>query len=316
MTDTLDIRIKPFTIRHRRLLSDWNLEGLPERAKQRLWSTLEAFNESFEDYHPDNPGYTWHASDLTRCRALYARLLGIPEDSDEDNLHYQVINGQTKTCFDILECFCAWLDAAGDRMPKVQRAINDTFDDYHLPWRMAEGRIFQVDDAYLEDEILADVTPLLGLAEFHGAHDEFMRARDYLTDGNARDAIGYANASVESALKTVLGGCAKTGKELVQEYANKDLMNLPLPKAQEVQKALTAVTTLRNALAWHGQGPSVLPIPHEYGVLAVGLAAVINTFVTRQHLARQNKEPPKKLPAKSAVPAVAEPEWDDSDIPF
>lgn len=318
MDDTLSIKLRPFSIRHRRLLNDQTLEDLPSPVRHRLWTTLNAVDESFDVYHADNPRYRDSWSHLRRTQTLFDRLRGIPEDDIDDTLQYRVLGGTTADCFDVLECFCAWLSAASNRMPIAQQAINETLNDFHLPWRMSEGLVFKVDHDYLEDEILSEVAPLLGLAEFHGAHDEFIKARDYLTDDNARDAIGYANASFESALKTALGGCPKTGKELVQEYANKGLLvGLPLNKGQEVQKALTGLTTLRNALAGHGQGEKVLDVPRDYGVLAVGLAAVLNAFVTRQHLAREGVSITKPTPAPKLAKLPEVPAWDpDDDIPF
>lgn len=320
MANTLNIKLRPFSIRHRRLLNDRSLEDLPAQVRHRLWSTLCTVSETFDFHHDDNPGYRDSSSDLREAQALYGRLLGVPDDSFLDDLENRVICGATQDCFDVLECFCAWLDSAGNRMPIAQRAINETLTDFHLPWRMSEGLVFQVDHDYLEDEILAEVAPLLGLAEFHGAHDEFIKARDYLTDGNARDAISYANASLESALKTALGGCPKIGKELVYEYAEKGLMTgLPMDKAKEVQHSLRALLTLRNSLAAHGQGEKVLDVPRDYAVLAVGLAAVLNAFVTRQHLAREGVSVPKQLPKTAPAPAPTKlnevPAWDD-DIPF
>jgi len=39
--------------------------------------------------------------------------------------------------------------------------------------------------------------------------------------------------------------------------------------------------TLRNELGGHGQGAAVMDVPADYGALAEGLAAVINTFISR-----------------------------------
>jgi hypothetical protein len=52
-------------------------------------------------------------------------------------------------------------------------------------------------------------------------------------------------------------------------------------------------------------------------VLAVGLAAVINSFVTRQHLARKEQgEPRRKLVSETKPSAPQQQPWDLDEIPF
>jgi hypothetical protein len=312
--NTLDINFKPFSQRHRRLFSDWPLEGPPERARQRLWTSLKALSEPFEILTESN--WVHHSHDIEQAEGLYVRLVGLPQDSLDADFGNMLLQGETQDCFDALECFCAWLNHSSDRLPRAQRVINETLRDFSLPWRMAEGIVFQVDNAFLEDEVFAEVTPLLGLAEFEGAKEEFAKARDYLTEGNSRDAIFYAHASVESVYKAALGGSSKVGSELAQAYANAGyLRGLPKEIGQAVQKALMPTSTLRNHLGGHGQGEKVLDVPHEYGELAVGLAAVINTFISRQHLIRMEERTPKK-PLPQQIKSTSEPDFDDSDIPF
>lgn len=54
------------------------------------------------------------------------------------------------------------------------------------------------------------MSPILALANFQGAKDEFQRARNALLDGNARDAIFYAGASVEIVFKAALPSGSST----------------------------------------------------------------------------------------------------------
>ena len=319
MTDQLDIVLTPFSLRHRRLLNDRAFEDLPLILRNRLWSTVRELSEPYYFSLPDNPSWVNNSSDLEQAELLYDRLLGRMDDDGENSLGALIVRGRTEECLDVLECFCAWVDGAGNRLPRAQKAFNRAFQDFNQPWRMSEGQFFQVDNDYLEDEILAQASPLLALAEFKGAHDEFMRARDHLTEGNTRDAIGYAHASVESTFKAAIGSAGKKyGNDLTQTYANADLLTgLPKGKAQAIQKALSPTATLRNELSGHGQGEDILDIPHEYGVLAVGLAAVINAFVTRQHLSRiELATPPRPSPTEARIDAPKTQNWDLDDIPF
>jgi hypothetical protein len=315
MDESLDINFKPFSLRHRRLYQDWPLERPPEQVRWRLWNSLKALSEGYDI--TTETGWVHHSTDIEQAEALYARLAGLPDDSQAADFGNMLILGETQACFDALECFCAWVHHISDRLPRTQRLINETLRDFGLPWRMSEGLIFQVDNDFLEDEVLAEVTPLLGLVEFEGAKEEFTKARDHLTEGNVRDAIFYAHASVESTYKAALGGSSKVGIELAQAYANAGLLRgLPKEIGQSVQKALMPTAILRNQLGGHGHGEKVLDVPHEYGELAAGLAAVINTFVSRQHLTRVEDRTPRGL-TSGQPKSLPEPDFfDDSDIPF
>lgn len=311
----LTIRIKPFTVRHKKLVQEGWLPEFPPTTRNRIWSSLSLFNEYF--VFDDDTGYQHNTSDLREAEALYTRVLGIDladtQRLQTSLLEHVVLHESAWSAFDVIECFCAWIDDS--RLLGVQRALNDTFRDFEFPWRLADGQIFMVDNVFMEDEVLAEASPLLALAEFDGAKTEFKHARNALLDGNARDAIVYAAASVESTYKAALGGSSKVGIELVQAYVNADLMNgLVKEKAQAIQKSLMPTALLGNALGRHGHGADVLEVPIEYAELAVGFAASINAFVSKQHLRRKDVAEPK--PAKPAKETSAPASFVDDDIPW
>jgi hypothetical protein len=312
----LTIRIKPFTVRHKRLVQEgWSPE-FKSPTRNRIWASLSHFNEYFS-YEDENSGYRHDTSDLIEVESLYTRVLGIDTSNTRSQstsiVELLVLRESAWSTFDVIECFCAWIDES--RLMQVQRALNDTFRDFEFPWRLADGQIFMVDNAFMEDEVLAEASPLLALAEFDGAKTEFKQARNALQDGNARDAIVYAAASVESTYKAALGGSSKVGIDLVQAYVNADLMNgLVKNKAQAIQKALMPTAVLGNELGRHGHGADVLEVPIEYAELAVSLAASINAFVSKQHLRRKDVVVPKKN-VKVAVEREPQVYFTD-DIPF
>ncbi|MDR3446673.1 hypothetical protein [Dyella sp.] len=324
MDRQLDVKLKPFSLRHRALVAEGRLPDLSPEVRHRLWRTLSLLNEPYGYSTPDNPGWIISSTDLEQIEPLYRRLLGVPlgsDDGGESFLEAKVLNGDVAAVLNVLECFCAWIER--ERLLDTQRVLNDTFRDYATPWRLSDGQAFLVDNDYLEDEVLAGVSPMLALANFQGASAEFQRARNALLDGNARDAIFYAGASVESVFKAALpsGGSSKVGVDLVQAYANADLLDgLPKPKAQAIQRALIPTAVLRNELAGHGHGAEVLHVPVEYAELAVNLAATINTFITRQHLRRfeASLPPETKTVAAADGPSggAATTRLDDDDIPF
>jgi hypothetical protein len=313
----LTLRFKPFTIRHRKLVDEgWSPE-FEQKARNRVWSTLTLFNEYFTT--SDDSGWRTNSTDLDETAALYTRLLGIDTSNTLESslslIERIVLHAAAWSTFDVIECFCAWIDE--ERLLKVQRALNDTFRDFEIPWRLAEGQLFLVDNTFMEDEVLAEASPLLALAEFDGAKHEFKQARNAIVDGNAREAIVYAAASVESTYKAALGNSSKVGIDLVQAYVNANLMDgLPKPRAQAIQKSLMPTALLRNELGAHGHGTDVLEVPMEYAELAVGLAATMNAFVAKQHLRRQEVAVPKrKTPSKPKVEYVPPPMTND-EIPF
>jgi len=311
----LTIRLKPFTIRHKRLVQEGWLPEFPAATRNRIWATLSLFNDFF--VIEDDSGYEHNTSDLNEVETLYTRLLGIDVSNKRSSgtslIERVVLRESAWSTFDVIECFCASIDDS--RLMDVQRALNDTFRDFEFPWRLADGQIFMVDNAFMEDEVLAEASPLLALAEFDGAKTEFKQARNALQDGNARDAIVYAAASVESTYKAALGGSPKVGIDLVQAYVNADLMTgLVKEKAQAIQKALMPTAVLGNALGRHGHGAEVLEVSIEYAELAVSLAASINAFVSKQHLRRKDLDKPR--PATPVVEAPAPVSFADDDIPF
>lgn len=309
----LSIRIRPFTIRHKRLVQEGWLPEFQSPTRNRIWATLSQFNEYF--VVESDTGYQSNTSYLDEAETLYMRVLGIDTSNKRAQgtsvLEHVVLHESAWSTFDIIECFCAWIDDS--RLMEVQRALNDTFRDFEFPWRLADGQIFMVDNAFMEDEVLAEVGPLLALAEFDGAKTEFKQARNSLQDGNARDAIVYAAASVESTYKAALGGSSKVGTELVQAYVNAGLMTgLVKSKAQAIQKSLMPTAVLGNELGRHGHGADVLEVPIEYAELAVSLAASINAFVSKQHLRRKDLAKPKPV-IETPSPVAS---TDDDDIPW
>ncbi|MBB5357350.1 hypothetical protein HDE76_000532 [Rhodanobacter sp. ANJX3] len=237
MQKQVHIRLKPFSLRHRRLVEKGSLPDLSAQARRRLWITLREIDEPFYYSPPDNPGWNEQSSDIQEVEHLYARLLGTPKPESAryvgEVIEEIIQTGKVESALDVLECFLAWLDA--ERRDEAQTAINDVFRDYTCRWRMSDGQGLIVDDDFMEDIVLADTPPILALASFSGAKDEFQRARNELTEGNIRDAIFYAGASVESAFKAALGNSPKTGIDLTQAYANANLLEgLPKSKAQSL----------------------------------------------------------------------------------
>lgn len=302
MTDLPTANIRPFSLRHQRAIADGRIVvQLPERLRNRLWSTITIMDKQFGYTPEDNPSLWIPTNAIDESDREYARLLGV-STYDKEGRRTQVDpqaivhRGPGGNVLDFVEIYMALHAGAPAELREVQRSINDAFVDFACPWRLADGMFFKLDSTFLEEEVLGRATDILGAPELAGAHDEFMKARDHLTDGNARDAITYAGSSVESTLKAVTGGSGDLGK-LTHAFVEYGMTDIDKGKAKAAKKALEAVGILRNELGAHGQGASIVDVPTPYAALAVHLAAAINHFVVTQHLARM----PPEEPAVSAV---------------
>ncbi|MCE7026489.1 AbiJ-NTD4 domain-containing protein [Jiella avicenniae] len=314
MPDLPEAKIRPFSLRHGQAIEDRAFHtDIPDRLRNRLWLTAQEWNEVIHYNTKDNPAWWSSTSVLDETAREYERLLGLTRysrDSSRGNrLHAIFVGGSGPEVLDILEIMYALMP---DGEPAFQRAINDAFVDFSCPWRLADGMFFRMDSAFLEEEVLARATDLLGSPELAGAHAEFMRARDDLTDGASRDAIVYAAHSVESTLKAVTGKSGTIDK-LQQEFISYGMDDLPTPKARAAAKALMSVAILRNELGGHGQGAAVMEVPQPYAELAVHLAAAINFFVVTQHLKRKPPESEKAEPTEHGYTSAREL---DDEIPF
>lgn len=315
MGNTHKASIRPFSLRHAKALVDGRLSvAIPENLRNRLWSTAKALDEVYY-YSPEgDPGLHLDSSALQDADPEYGRLLGIEEYRLDGyrqpiDIHDVVMQGRDANVLDVMEIYYAV--HSGDRS-HVQRSINDAFVDFACPWRLADGMFFKMDSTFLEEEVLAKAASLLGAPELEGAHDEFQRARDHLTDGSARDAIAYAAHSVESTLIAVTGKVG-TLEQLIHAFLSYGMDDLPSDCARATGKALQGAGILRNSLGGHGQGAAVLNVPRPYAELAVHLAATLNHFIVTQHL---RKSPPPKPEPVMAQETRYFRDNDLDDIPF
>jgi len=211
--------------------------------------------------------------------------------------------------FDALELF--YSDIGKDRQHDFQNDLNVIFEESELPWRMANGKIFPMDSAYLEQEIISRAYELLDEANFEGALKEFEKSRVDLINGDAEGAIHNANLAVESTMKGILGiQKAKPGElykkiielGIIPEYYQGFL------KCFE-ENILRSVAIIRNQEpgAGHGQGAKINVVPIALAELSVHLAAVIIRFLIKQKLSV------KKSPSKDIAPENAQP---IDEIPF
>ena len=247
--------MQPFSIRHGKALVEQHIRvTMKDRLRQRLWLTVQKYDGSYQHQPDPSDNWTSRTTSITEQTEIkLKRLLGLPElksraAAEAVGLEGYFMKGYPSCSLEVIEQFFEELSAFGKR-------------DYG---RNHKG--------------------------FEGAHDEFQEAREDLVDGKTKDVILKAFKSFESTLKTVLNQHSGDITELLRLFREKGFMDdIPEAPAKAVGKAvLGSLAILRNELAGHGQGNSVLEIPRHYAVLAIHLAGSLNQFVLDQHLRKQS----------------------------
>lgn len=303
--------MQPFSIRHEKALTEQRIRvTMKDRLRQRLWLTIQKYNETYW-YQPD-PSDNWSSqtSIAEQTELKLKRLLGFPElksraREDAVGLEGYFMKGYPSCALETIEQFSEELSTFGEhdygkgRAEHFQTEVNEAMMDFECPWRLSDGRFFQIDAEFFQAEIIQKGEDILREKGFEGAHDEFREAREDLSDGKTKDVILKAFKSFESTLKTVLNQHTGDITDLLRMFRERSFLDdIPESPAKAVCKTvLGSLATLRNELAGHGQGNTVLEVPRHYAVLAIHLAGSLNQFVLDQYLRKQS-HPTAMSPSK------------------
>lgn len=271
--------------------------SIPLPVRARIWKALRDYDETWLE--STESGWNYETSTLQQLPEQIEAELGITEllafpeeggDPTPSNMEGFVLRGNYPPyLFDAIELSYENLDKNKNQF---QARFNDIMEESGLPWRMANGKVFPVDSSYIDEEIMRRAYELLDEMQFHGALEEFERARVDLSNGYSEGAIQNANLAVESTIKEILGvEKAKPGElfrrliasGLIPEYYKGFL------KAFE-ENILRCVAIIRNEElgVGHGKGPSRNVLPLALAELAVNLSGVLINFLIKQHLRNIN----------------------------
>ncbi len=318
--------MQPFSIRHGKALREQRIRvSMRERLRARLWLTLQKFDERFL-YHPDpTDNWTANTSHVEQAEVKLKRLLGLPDLKVKTRSGDEVVDlfgyftkGYPSCSLEVIEQFVEELAAFGDSgktaAARFQAEVNEAMVAFECPWRLSDGRFFQVDAAFLNDEVTQKGEDVLRERGFEGAHDEFREAREDLSDGQTKDAILKAFKSFESTLKTVLDRNNGDISELLRLFREGGFMDdIPEAHAKALSKqVLASLATLRNELGGHGQGNAVLDVPRPYALLALHLAGALNQFIVDQYL-RKSPSIQTVSPGPTETMSLS---ISDDDVPF
>jgi len=295
--------MEPFSIRHGKSLLDQRIRvSMKERLRARLWTTVQKYNESWQ-YYPD-PSSSWssHTDLVEQTEIKLKHLLGQPELKVKILGVYETVGiegffmkGYPSCALEVIEQFveelCKSEDSETGKATCFQKEVNEGMVAFECPWRLSDGRFFQIDATFFHEEIVQKGEDMLRERGFEGAHDEFREAREDLSDGKTKDVILKAFKSFESTLKTILGKHNGNATELLRQFQMLGYMDdIPAPQRKLMcNKVLDSIAVMRNELGGHGQGNTILEIPRPYALLALHLAGSLNQFVMEQYL---SKRPP------------------------
>ena len=295
--------MQPFSIRHGKSLKERRIRvSMKERLRARLWMTVQKYNESY--FYQPNPSDNWtsHTSLVEQTEIKLKRLLGQPElkgqpfaGEQEVGIEGYFMKGYPSCALEVIEQFVEELDefsgSGQDNPAHFQREVNESMVAFECPWRLSDGRFFQIDAEFFQEEIVQKGEDMLRERGFEGAHDEFREAREDLSDGQTKDVILKAFKSFESTLKTVLDKHNGDVTELLLLFRKSGYMDdIPAAQAKAVcAKVLASISVLRNELGGHGQGNAIIEVPRPYALLALHLSGSLNQFVMGQYL---SKRPP------------------------
>lgn len=212
--------------------------------------------------------------------------------------------------FDTIEVASGYMDAPGK--DALRQKVNQIFELHDCPWRISDGEFFKLDGDFVGARLAASAHDSLAVNQFAGAAHEYAKARQYVGNGDIREAIFFAGHSFESVMKVLTKLDHANGDRLIKELGAQGYFD-DLPetiRAGFMDQVLRALPFLRNKLGGHGQGKDIVAIPPAYGDLAIQIAAAFQNFLITKHLERA---PAPRLEPEPSAPTTLPA---DDDLPF
>jgi hypothetical protein len=154
-------------------------------------------------------------------------------------------------------------------------------------YQFENGTIIRVDSQFVHEEITKKALSLLSSEQFSGAEDEFLTGHKHYREGEHKDAIVDAGASVESTMKCI---CDTLGWQYEKGARASDLLKVLkehrlfpdyLDKSFDQLLAIlkSGLPELRNNEGSHGQGSVPKRVPTHVAAYAIHLAATNIVFL-------------------------------------
>lgn len=165
--------------------------------------------------------------------------------------------------------------------------LNERFRWHGVGYQFESGLIIRVDSQILHAEAVKPTLALLTDKHFAGANAEFLKAFGHYRHGNTKECLNECLKAFESTMKAI---CLKrrwtfkptdTAKALIEVCFQQNLIpSLIQSHISGFRSTLeSGIPTIRNKLAGHGQGATVVEVPRHYASYMLHLTATTIQFL-------------------------------------
>jgi hypothetical protein len=220
--------------------------------------------------------------------------------SAEDKLRKYLGTCGTENALDVIELSFRYIDLLmrndgaryqlGSKLgaDEAISELNDRFRWHGVGYQFESRLIIRVDSQFLHSEAVKPTLVLLSHKNYTGANAEFLKAFEHYRHGNTKECISECLKAFESTMKAI---CTKrkwpfkstdTAKALIDVcFANKLVPDMIQSHVSAFRTVLeSGIPTVRNKLAGHGQGATVVDVPLHYASYMLHLTATtIQLFV-------------------------------------
>jgi len=303
-----------FSKRHRQALANGSLQvSVDGTARGRISRLLARHNESYRT--SDDTGWNYETDTLEDLSSELCDLYGtddLPGNGQGRDVCVLIEKAPGECVFDAIELF------QPPRKSDFFAGINQILSDEEVPWRILDGEMVLLDEAFARSELAARADLSIRQAGFSGVSADLRRARNHLADGDGRGAVHRAGSAVESVMMALLEADRAKAAKLIQNL-NRDGYFDGLPKQLRERfskQVLGAMAWMRNELGGHGQGESQVDVPLPYAQLATDLAAAFCYFLIELKLARDGEQGADGVGLEQAADVALPSNTNSSDFSF
>ncbi len=165
--------------------------------------------------------------------------------------------------------------------------VNHRFKDHGIGFYFEGREIVRVDSQLLHQEVVRPALLFLSSRDYEGPNKEFLQAHEHYRNGRLKEAIVEAAKALESTLKVIAARRkweiqeSATAKQLLDVAFRESFIPVYLQSAfSGLRSTLEAgVPTIRNKIAGHGQGTTLITVPEYLAGYVLHLTASAIVFV-------------------------------------
>lgn len=179
--------------------------------------------------------------------------------------------------------------------------LNSRFEEHSVGFAYANGIIIRKDSEFIHAEVVCQALHLLSTEGFEGAENEFLSAHKHLRAGRIKEAMQDALKAFESTMRTIVARLKwtvdknATAKPLLDAVFENELIPASLQSHLTALRTTleSGLPTVRNRLAGHGQGETIVLVPTYVASYCVHLAAsnivlLVEAFQAKSSRRRSN----------------------------